>query len=34
MSLNPFDENALEEAIRLKEQKIASEIIAVSIGPK
>mmetsp|Transcript_1837 Transcript_1837/g.2448 ORF Transcript_1837/g.2448 Transcript_1837/m.2448 type:complete len:214 (+) Transcript_1837:125-766(+) len=34
MSMNPFCENALEEAVRLKEKKIASEIVAVSIGPK
>jgi electron transfer flavoprotein beta subunit len=32
MSLNPFDENAIEEAVRLKEQGLVSEIIAVSIG--
>lgn len=32
MSLNPFDEIALEEAIRLKEKGIVAEIIAVSIG--
>ena len=32
MSMNPFDEIAVEEAIRLKEAGIASEIIAVSIG--
>ncbi|XP_060528632.1 electron transfer flavoprotein subunit beta-like [Cylas formicarius] len=32
-SMNPFDEIAVEEAIRLKEKKIASEIIAVSCGP-
>lgn len=32
MSINPFDEIALEEATRLKEQGIASEIIAVSCG--
>lgn len=32
MSMNPFDEIALEEAIRLYEKKIASEIVAVSIG--
>lgn len=32
MSMNPFDENALEEAIRLKEAGIASEVIAVSVG--
>jgi len=33
-SMNPFDEIAVEEAIRLKEKKVASEIIAVSCGPK
>lgn len=33
MSMNPFDEIAIEEAIRLKEAGKASEIIAVSIGP-
>ncbi|HEX2134336.1 MAG TPA: electron transfer flavoprotein subunit beta/FixA family protein, partial [Microvirga sp.] len=33
MSMNPFDEIAIEEAIRLKEQGKASEIVAVSIGP-
>lgn len=32
MSMNPFDEIALEEAIRLKEKGIASEVVAVSIG--
>lgn len=32
MSMNPFDENALEEALRMKQAGIASEIIAVSIG--
>lgn len=32
MSINPFDERAIEEAIRLKEQNIATEIIALSIG--
>ena len=32
MSMNPFDEIALEEAIRLKEKGFAEEIIAVSIG--
>ena len=31
--MNPFDEIAVEEAIKLKEKKIASEIIAVSVGP-
>ncbi len=34
MSMNPFCEIAVEEAVRLKEKKIASEIIAVSIGSK
>ena len=34
MSMNPFCEIAVEEAIRLKEKKLATEIIAVSIGPK
>jgi len=34
MSMNPFDEIAIEEAIRLKEKGTASEIIAVSIGPQ
>ena len=33
MSMNPFDEIAVEEAVRLKEKGKASEIIAVSIGP-
>ncbi|NOX82025.1 MAG: electron transfer flavoprotein subunit beta/FixA family protein [Alphaproteobacteria bacterium] len=33
MSMNPFDEIAIEEAIRLKEAGIATEIIAISIGP-
>lgn len=32
MSLNPFDENALEEAVRLKERGLASDVIAVSFG--
>ncbi len=32
MSMNPFDEIAVEEAIRLKEKGAASEIVAVSIG--
>ena len=34
MSMNPFDEIAVEEAIRLKEAGTAEEIIAVSIGPE
>src|SRR5436853_6641456 len=33
MSMNPFDEIAVEEAIRLKEQGKATEIVAVSVGP-
>src|SRR4249920_2088128 len=33
MSMNPFDEIAVEEAIRLKEAGKATEVIAVSIGP-
>ena len=32
MSMNPFDEIAVEEALRLKEKGVATEIIAVSIG--
>ena len=32
MGINPFDENALEEALRLKEKEVASEITVVSIG--
>ena len=32
MSMNPFDEIAVEEAVRLKEKGIASEVIAVSCG--
>jgi len=34
MSMNPFDEIAVEEAIRLKEKGVATEILAVSIGPQ
>jgi len=34
MSMNPFDEIAVEEAIRLKEKGKATEIVAVSIGPQ
>src|SRR3712207_4837989 len=33
MSMNPFDEIAVEEAVRLKERGVATEIVAVSIGP-
>jgi electron transfer flavoprotein beta subunit len=34
MSMNPFDEIGVEEAVRLKEQGKATEVIAVSIGPQ
>ncbi|BDA86155.1 electron transfer flavoprotein subunit beta [Aureimonas sp. SA4125] len=34
MSMNPFDEIAVEEAIRMKEKGIATEIVAVSVGPQ
>jgi electron transfer flavoprotein beta subunit len=34
MSMNPFDEIAIEEALRLREAKVATEVIAVSIGPQ
>jgi electron transfer flavoprotein beta subunit len=33
MSMNPFDEIAIEEAVRLKEKGIVTEIVAVSVGP-
>jgi electron transfer flavoprotein beta subunit len=33
MSINPFDEIALEEALRIKERGLAHEVVAVSIGP-
>jgi len=33
MSMNPFDEIAVEEAVRLKEKGVASEVVAVSCGP-
>lgn len=33
MSMNPFDEIAVEEAVRMKEAGTATEVIAVSIGP-
>src|SRR5438045_1305014 len=33
MSMNPFDEIAVEEAIRLKEKGVATEIVAVAVGP-
>ena len=32
MSMNPFDEIAVEEAVRLKEKGIATEIVAVALG--
>ena len=32
MSMNPFDEIAIEEALRIKEKNLASEVIALSIG--
>ena len=32
MGINPFDENALEEALRLKEKNIASEVVVISLG--
>src|SRR5690554_2089168 len=34
MSMNPFDEIAVEEAIRLKEKGVATEVVAVSCGEK
>src|SRR5215831_8769863 len=34
MSMNPFDEIAVEEAIRLKEKGKATEVVAVSVGPQ
>ena len=34
MSMNPFDEIAVEEAVRLKEAGVVSEIVAVSCGPQ
>jgi len=34
MSINPFCEIAVEEAVRLKEKGIATEVIAVSVGPQ
>ena len=33
MSMNPFDEIAVEEAIRLREKGVATEIVVVSVGP-
>ena len=34
MSMNPFDENSVEEGVRLRETGTAEELIVVSIGPK
>ena len=34
MSMNPFDEISIEEAVRLKESGAATEVIAVSVGPQ
>ena len=34
MSMNPFDEIAVEEALRLREKGVATEVIAVSVGPQ
>src|ERR1700743_3194383 len=33
MSMNPFDEIAVEEAVRLKEKGVATETVAVTFGP-
>ncbi|WP_027948007.1 hypothetical protein, partial [Litchfieldella anticariensis] len=34
MAMNPFCEIAVEEAVRLKERGVASEVVAVTVGPK
>jgi electron transfer flavoprotein beta subunit len=34
MSMNPFDEIGVEEAVRLKEKNVATEVIAISLGPQ
>ena len=34
MAINPFCEIAVEEAVRLKEAGVATEVVAVSVGPK
>jgi len=34
MSMNPFDENAVEEALRLREAGLVEEVITISIGPE
>src|SRR5262245_12137923 len=33
MSMNPFDEIAVEEAVRFKEKGLAGEVVVVSVGP-
>ena len=33
-SMNPFDEIAVEEALRMKEQKKIEEVVVISVGPK
>jgi electron transfer flavoprotein beta subunit len=33
MSMNPFDEIAIEEALRIKEKGLAQEVVAVTMGP-
>ena len=32
-SMNPFDENAIEEAVRMKQKKVVKEIVVASCGP-
>ena len=34
MAMNPFCEIAVEEAVRLKEKGVATEVVAVTVGPK
>jgi electron transfer flavoprotein beta subunit len=34
MSINPFCENAVEEAVKLREKSIIGEIVALTVGPK
>jgi len=34
MSMNPFDEIAVEEALKMREAKLVKEVVAVTIGPK
>ena len=34
MSMNPFDEIAMEEALQLREKGVATEVVAVSVGPQ